>query len=51
MINAMKKDKKRVGENLALIIMDGNFALSRVNDLIGEEVSFALDQLKIRLGY
>ena len=51
MINAMKKDKKRVGENLALIMMDSNFVLSQVNDLTSVEMSFALDELKTRLGY
>lgn len=51
MINAMKKDKKRVGDNLALIMMDNNFALSRVNDLSGEEVYAALGKLKTRLGH
>jgi len=51
MINAMKKDKKRVGNNLALIMMDGNFVLSRVNDLTGEEVTVALGELRTRLGY
>ena len=50
-INAMKKDKKRVGDNLALIMMDSNFVLSRVNDLTGEEVSAALGETKTRLGY
>lgn len=51
MINAMKKDKKRVGENLALIMLDNNFSLSRVNDLTGEEVTVALHELTTRLGY
>jgi 3-dehydroquinate synthase len=51
MINAMKKDKKRVGENLALIMMDNNFALSRVNDLTGDEVGSTLRELTARLGY
>ena len=50
MINAMKKDKKRVGDNLALIMLDSNFTLSRVNDLTGAEVTRALGELKDRLG-
>ncbi len=51
MINAMKKDKKRVGNNLALIMMDNNFVFSRVNDFTGEEVSLALNEIKTSLGY
>jgi 3-dehydroquinate synthase len=50
-INAMKKDKKRVGDNLALIMTDNNFVFSRVNDLTGAEVSSALSELKTRLRY
>ena len=50
-VNAMKKDKKRVGENLALIMMNSNFMLSRVNDLKGEELVPTLNELKSRLGY
>jgi len=50
-ISAMKKDKKRVGDNLALIMMNSDFELSRVNDLTGEEVSSTLGELKTRLGY
>lgn len=49
-INAMKQDKKRVGDHLALIMMDSNFRLSRVNDLKAEEVMVALDKLRARLG-
>jgi len=50
MIDAMKKDKKRVGDNLALIMMDSYFTLSRVNDLTGKEVTIALGELKSKLG-
>ena len=51
MVNAMKKDKKRVGDNLALIMMDSNFTFSRVNDLKSEEVAIALNETRTRLGY
>jgi 3-dehydroquinate synthase len=50
MVDAMKKDKKRVGDNLALIMMDSYFTLSRVNDLTGKEVTIALGELKSKLG-
>src|ERR1035437_5950177 len=32
-ISAMKKDKKRVGEDLAIILMDENYNFSRIKDL------------------
>jgi 3-dehydroquinate synthase len=51
MINAMKKDKKRVGDNLALIIMDNKFDFSRRNDFTAEEASAVLVELHARLGY
>jgi 3-dehydroquinate synthase len=51
MINAMKKDKKRVGSHLALIVMDNDFVFSRINDLTEEEASFVLEELHSRLGY
>lgn len=51
MVGAMKKDKKRAGDKLALIMMDTGFVFSRVNDLAIEEVSMALNELKTRLGY
>lgn len=49
MINAMKKDKKRIGDKLALIMMDDHFDFTRVNDLTAEEVASALNILKKRL--
>lgn len=49
MINAMKKDKKRTGDQLALIMMDDHFDFTRVNDLTPEEVTNALNILKKRL--
>jgi 3-dehydroquinate synthase len=42
MIDAMKKDKKRTGDKLALIMMDEHFQFTRVNDLTPEEVAAAL---------
>jgi len=50
-IKAMKKDKKRTGSNLALIMMNTNFTITRVNDLTSEEVAATLGELKIRSGY
>ena len=49
MIAAMKQDKKRTGDNLALIVMDSGFNLSRVNDLTTDEVSDTLNELSVRL--
>lgn len=46
MINAMKKDKKRTGDKLALIMMNSRFEFTRVNDLTPEEVAVTLDVLK-----
>lgn len=50
-VGAMKKDKKRVGDKLALIMMHTDFIFSRVTDLAIEEVSLTLSELKTRLGY
>lgn len=49
MISAMKKDKKRTGNMLALIMMDSNHNLIRVNDLTEEEVDLSVNILKERL--
>lgn len=49
MVSAMKKDKKRTGDGLALIMMTGNFNFTRVNDLKEDEVASALDTLRTRL--
>jgi len=49
MIEAMKKDKKRVGDKLALIMMDSHFDFVRVNDLTPDEVVAALAALEKRL--
>jgi 3-dehydroquinate synthase len=45
MISAMKKDKKRIGAELALIMMGDGFRFTRVNDLTEAEVTWALDVL------
>ncbi len=42
LIEAMKKDKKRTGVNLALIMMDEKFHFMKVSDLTGQEVEKAL---------
>lgn len=44
-IEAMKKDKKRVGERLAIILMTDNFEFFRVNDLDNTEVSETISEL------
>ncbi len=44
-IQAMKKDKKRTGDKLALIMMDGNFNFFRVNDLEENEVVSTLEEM------
>lgn len=48
-IEAMKKDKKRTGDKLALIMMDQYFKFTRVNNLTFEEVTAALLVLEKRL--
>jgi len=45
LIQAMKKDKKRTGEDLALIMMDEKFNFIRVNDLTEKEVRKAISEL------
>lgn len=49
LIQAMKKDKKRTGEKLALIMMNTNFEFTRVNDLEDNEVASTLNILAQRL--
>jgi 3-dehydroquinate synthase len=49
-IDAMKKDKKRTGDLLALIIMQNNFDFIRINDLTPVEVARALIESKAVLG-
>jgi 3-dehydroquinate synthase len=44
-VDAMKRDKKRTGENLALIMMADDFEFKRVNDLAPQEVVCVLDVL------
>jgi 3-dehydroquinate synthase len=45
-VNAMKKDKKRTGEGLALIMMKEGHEMLRVNDLTEPEVARALQSIK-----
>ena len=53
MINAMKQDKKRTGDKLALVMMTNDFNFVRANDLTPDEVEQALETLqdKLRLAY
>ncbi len=44
-LNAMKKDKKRTGELLSLIMVTDSNDLIRVNDLKNEEVTTAISQI------
>ncbi|MBC7875881.1 MAG: 3-dehydroquinate synthase [Anaerolineales bacterium] len=48
-IDAMKKDKKRTGDLLALIMMQNNFDFIRINDLTPVEVASALTESKAML--
>jgi 3-dehydroquinate synthase len=50
LITAMKKDKKRTGDLLALIMMKNDFDFVRVNDLTPEEVITAITEGKEILG-
>ena len=43
-ISAMKKDKKRIGEYLAIILMDENYKFSRIKDLKAEEITETYDE-------
>lgn len=43
-VEAMKKDKKRTGDGLALIMMGDGYEFVKVNDLTAAEAAFALDQ-------
>lgn len=44
MIEAMRKDKKRTGSDLALIMLEDEYEFSKVNDLATAEVVGALDE-------
>jgi len=44
-VEAMKKDKKRIGEGLALVMMKNEYEMIQVNDLATAEVSIALDTI------
>lgn len=48
-IDALGKDKKRIGSQLALVMMSDGFAFQRVNDLRPDEVDLALEELGQRL--
>ena len=48
-ILSMKKDKKRVGVKLPLIIMQDGLSANKVTDLDGKEVKFALRELALRI--
>lgn len=43
-ISAMKKDKKRVGEDLAIILLDENYNYSRIKDLKAELITQTYDE-------
>jgi len=45
-VGAMKQDKKRTGDKLALIMMTDGWEFTRVNDLVADEVQWALDSLR-----
>jgi 3-dehydroquinate synthase len=49
-IEAMQKDKKRVGKGLALVMMGDNCEMFKVNDLAEREASGALDAVSGELG-
>jgi len=44
-IRAMENDKKRIGKDLALVMMKDNFEMVCVNDLKGKEAEKALEEL------
>lgn len=46
MVKAMKKDKKNTGSKLAIVIINDNYDLTRLNDLTEEEVNNALSELR-----
>lgn len=49
-IDAMKKDKKRTGDKLAIILMQSDFTFERINDLTFEEAKLAIEETKTYLG-
>lgn len=49
LIDALKQDKKRTGDGLALIMMTDEFSFQRVNDLTPEEVFPVVEELGTRL--
>lgn len=45
-INPMKQDKKRIGKNLPLIMMDENYTFTKILDLTEEEAITAINYFK-----
>lgn len=45
-ISPMKQDKKRIGNNLPLIMMDENYNFSKILDLTEDEAILAIDHFK-----
>jgi 3-dehydroquinate synthase len=45
-ISAMKKDKKRTGEGLPLVMIQNNFSLTKVDNLSESEVYFAITRIR-----
>jgi 3-dehydroquinate synthase len=48
-VEAMKKDKKRIGEGLALIMMKDGYEMFKVNDLTPSEAANALAEVEVSL--
>jgi 3-dehydroquinate synthase len=46
LLSCMKKDKKRVGRNLTVIIPDSEFRLQKVDNVTDKEFSATLDYMK-----
>jgi len=46
-IDAMKQDKKRIGNALPLILMDQDFRFFKITDFTIEEAGAALDHFKM----
>ncbi len=44
-ILAMKKDKKRTGDGLPLIMLQDNYSMTKIDDLSESEVTFAVDSI------
>ena len=44
-VEGMKQDKKRIGDQLALIMIDDHYEMHRINDLTPDEVAVALREV------